>query len=235
MDNLTPELNKAVALFKTDLPKILEDKKVKIPTKSGREINFTYATLDQILEQVTPVLSQHGLILSSFTGFVGDRFALITTLRHISGEQIQSIFPLPLDFGIDPKELGIKIAYGRRYNVNCLLELHFADSENRDEVVMKLASDFKKEVGFIPPPTQTQTVNQPVRPQPVSTPNTDRNLIMLEIESVLKRKNFSIQLAADMLSEKYGVRSRSQLSDEQLIQFLEIIRLQPSHEQPKTA
>ncbi|OKH14823.1 hypothetical protein NIES592_08070 [Fischerella major NIES-592] len=147
----TPKLNEAIAKAKAEFPEILENRKVKIPTKSGREISFTYAELEEIAEAVVPVLSKYGLSTVSQLGFVGDKFGLITSLRHESGESIESFFPLPFSPDGEPKELGIKISYGRRYNINCLLDIVTVDPQNpeeRKETVRKVAKEFYREAGL---------------------------------------------------------------------------------------
>jgi hypothetical protein len=59
---------------------------------------------------------------------------------------------------------------------------------------------------------------------PLSPPSIDRNLLNAEIESLLKRKNISIEQAKNVLSELFGgVRSRQHLSDAQLAQFLDYL------------
>jgi hypothetical protein len=45
-----------------------------------------YATLDEVLDAVTPANCKHGLDLSSKTIIVGDEQWEVTTLRHISGQ-----------------------------------------------------------------------------------------------------------------------------------------------------
>lgn len=144
---MTPNLNAALAKAKGEFPQILADKKVKIPTKTGREINFTYAELEDIIAAVTPTLSSNGLCISSAMEFVEDKFCLITSLRHESGETIQSFFPLPIGFN-DAKELGIQITYGRRYNTLCLLEISATEPSDRDEKVRSLAQEVRREAGL---------------------------------------------------------------------------------------
>ncbi len=144
----TPELNKALAKAKADFPKILENKRVKIPTKTGREIAFSYAELEEIADSITPTLSGYGLVIVSQTVFFESKFCLLTTLRHESGEAIASYFPLPSDPSSDPKDLGAKISYGRRYNTICLLEITTIEPNNPDqraEQVRKLAKDIRIE------------------------------------------------------------------------------------------
>lgn len=54
--------------------------------------------------------------------------------------------------------------------------------------------------------------------------NYDRNLLNAEIESLLKRKNISVQQAQDALFELFKVRSRQHLSDKQLAEFLDYLK-----------
>ena len=56
----------------------------------------------------------------------------------------------------------------------------------------------------------------------------DRDFVNKEIELVLNRKNFTIEDAKNMAFEKFGKRSRAELSDEQLVQLLETLRMKPS-------
>ncbi|MEH1808541.1 hypothetical protein [Nostoc sp.] len=52
----------------------------------------------------------------------------------------------------------------------------------------------------------------------------DRNLINAEIDSLLKRKNISVDQAKSALFELFQVRSRQHLSDNQLTQFLDYLK-----------
>ncbi|MEH2100929.1 MAG: hypothetical protein V7K76_14485 [Nostoc sp.] len=54
--------------------------------------------------------------------------------------------------------------------------------------------------------------------------NYDRTLLNAEIESLLKRKNISVELAQDALFELFKVRSRQYLRDKQLAEFLEYLK-----------
>ncbi|WP_375491199.1 ERF family protein [uncultured Nostoc sp.] len=149
----TPQLNAALAKAKAEIPTILANRTVRIPTKTGREISFTYAELEEILPAITPVLSQHGMAVAHQMGFVEGKYCLISTLRHESGEQLESLFLLPSDFN-DPKDLGIKISYGRRYNTLCLLDVTVVEpnSQSWEETKRKVAKEIKAEVGLAQKP-----------------------------------------------------------------------------------
>lgn len=149
----TPQLNSALAKAKAEIPAILANRNVKILTKSGREISFTYAELEEITPKITPVLSACGLAIAHQMTFVESKYCLVSTLRHESGEQIDSVFPLPNDFG-DAKELGIQISYGRRYNTLCLLDITVVEPNSQDwqETKRKIAKEIKQEAGIIQKP-----------------------------------------------------------------------------------
>lgn len=52
----------------------------------------------------------------------------------------------------------------------------------------------------------------------------DRDLINTEIESIMKRKNISIETGRKILSDLFNVKSRTLLSDLQLSQFLDYLK-----------
>lgn len=56
----------------------------------------------------------------------------------------------------------------------------------------------------------------------------DRNLVNAEIDSLLKRKAIPIEEAKNIVASKYKVRSRTDLSDQQLMELLELLRLRPA-------
>ncbi|GAX45765.1 ERF family protein [Tolypothrix sp. NIES-4075] len=150
---MTPQLNTALSKAKSEFPVILANKNVRIPTKSGREISFTYAELEEILPTVTPILSTNGLVILHQMQFVADKYCLVSSLRHESGEQVESVFLLPQSFD-DPKELGNKISYGRRYNTLCLLDIIAVDDVHQDEKRRKFVKDFKEELGMTTKPSR---------------------------------------------------------------------------------
>ena len=56
-------------------------------------------------------------------------------------------------------------------------------------------------------------------PEPIPQPEIDREMLMQEIDSLIERKNISQESGKSILMVLYGVRGRTLLSDEQLIQF----------------
>lgn len=231
---MTPNLNLSLAKAKIDFPAILANKNVKIPTKTGREINFTYAELEEIAQSVTPALSANGLVITHQMQYAGDRFCLISTLRHESGEQIESLYPLPAVFG-DAKELGIQITYGRRYNTICLLDITVVDSQNWEETKRKLAKEIKQEAGLLQKPVKPEgSILHDMsgitfqKNKPLPKPDSDRDLLMKEIDSLMSRKRITADQGREILMELYNVKGRSLLSNEQLIRFKDYLSLRPN-------
>lgn len=110
----------ALAAFQAELPKIRKDETAKVTgqSKGGGSVSYsyTYAGLDQVVEQVLPVLGKHGLSISAGTVFIGDTFMLEVTLAHETGENERTgVWPLPDPRRAGQQELGSAMTYGRRY------------------------------------------------------------------------------------------------------------------------
>ncbi|AFY51356.1 ERF superfamily protein (plasmid) [Nostoc sp. PCC 7524] len=210
----TPQLNAALAKAKAQIPAILANRNVKIPTKTGREINFTYAELEEIQPKITPVLSACGLAIAHQMTFVESRYCLVSTLRHESGEQIDSVFPLPGDFN-DAKELGIQISYGRRYNTLCLLDITVVDSQNWEEVKRKIGKEIRQEAGLIQKPKEkegsilhdmagvsgVQTISEGQIKRLWAIARNELHLSESDVRSVLA--GFQLERTADIPTNKY--------------------------------
>jgi hypothetical protein len=149
----TPNLTAALAIAKLSFEPIIADSSADYSTKAGGRIRYDWAELDDIIPAITPALSSNGLTMVSQNIYVGDpslvggsgRLYLVTRLLHVSGESLESYYPLPLP-GDDPKSFGIASKYGRRYNTLALLELSILDDEEskkrrRQKIVGEIQKD----------------------------------------------------------------------------------------------
>jgi hypothetical protein len=102
------ELIKALIKAKGDFPPIVKDK------KGARS---RYASLDSVLSAVEPVLLQNGLVVVQ--AVEGD--TLKSTLYHVSGDSLSSVYPLPSSG--TAQEFGGAITYARRYSLCALLSV----------------------------------------------------------------------------------------------------------------
>lgn len=105
------ELTKALIQFHKDVDKI---------EKNARANYGRFADLANVLSTVTPALLKNDLVLTQT--FLED--SLITTLRHVSGEEISSCCKLYMSDGRNvTQEFGKAVTYQRRYCIVSLLGL----------------------------------------------------------------------------------------------------------------
>lgn len=114
------ELIKALTEFKKTLEPVQKDKKGQI-FKTGPSVSWS--SLENIQEVVTPLLAQNGLVVTHQIEEAGT--SLKTSIWHVSGESISSVYPLVTN--LDQKQYGAQLTYAKRYQVLCLLDLPTTD------------------------------------------------------------------------------------------------------------
>ena len=103
------ELAKALIGFHKDVDKI---------EKNARANYGKFADLANVLSTVTPALLKNDLVLTQT--FLAN--SLVTTLRHVSGEEISSVCDLILSEGRNKtQEWGKAVTYQRRYSICSIL------------------------------------------------------------------------------------------------------------------
>ena len=159
MTNGTPKLNAALIKARRAFPHIVLDKQVNFRLSSGRNMEFGYATLENLYQTLTPSLLENGLCLSHRV----DGTLLVVTLRHESGEMIESVIEMgrvstettvvkdgrtvvTTDNTPDWKEYGKAITYATRYAVAGILGVR--GEEDLDAPGLK--ADSIDNVGFDP-------------------------------------------------------------------------------------
>ncbi len=130
-------LNAALAELQMQLPHVAKDNTAKVPTKSGGEYRYKYADLAQISRDVLPVLGKLGLAFTSRPTMAGEQLVLMYELRHVSGECIEGMYPLPLRG--TPQEIGSAITYARRYCL-CAVTGVAPDNDDEDAVIAESAA-----------------------------------------------------------------------------------------------
>jgi hypothetical protein len=117
--------NVAFAEMQAVLPTIAE---------RGKTDKGTYARLEDIIEQVRPVLSQHGFSLSHRTEWPDKQTVkVVGILTHRAGHSRQSEFMASADQSGSKnaiQALGSSVAYGRRYTTKDLLNIATRDEDD---------------------------------------------------------------------------------------------------------
>jgi hypothetical protein len=122
-DSIT-ELSKALSKFQAE---------VKNPANSAVNPFFKskYAPLNEILNDVRPILSKHGLsVIQAPSSEDGERITITTMLLHNSGEWIQCDALTLKAEKMTPQGAGVCTTYGRRYAISALLGISSEDDDD---------------------------------------------------------------------------------------------------------
>ena len=157
------ELIKALIKAKVEFSPIQKD-------RVNPHFKHKYATLDAVLDAVTPALGKHGLAVVQTTALADGKTVLQTHLYHESGECLTSTYPLPEIS--DSQKFGAALTYARRYALCAILCVTADEDDDANAAVSVPKQDKPKE--FRP---QSQKSNIPVSPTPSSNgehPNNGR-------------------------------------------------------------
>ena len=180
------ELAKALIGFHQDVDKI---------EKNARANYGKFADLANVLSTVTPALLKNDLVLTQT--FLAN--SLITTLRHISGEEISSVCDLILSEGRNKtQEWGKAVTYQRRYSICSILgivaDMDMDGAMLEESTKPDLAKPTpkktvaKKKAAPAPEPTPAPTA----APEPVDQPLMKEEVdILLNCLIDLRRENVS--------------------------------------------
>ena len=153
---MTSELTKALVEF---------HKSVGTIHKTAKSYTNQYAPLDQVLSVVTPALSKAGLVVTQTFEPDSEKSepVLITTLRHVSGECIESKLPLIIVKGKNAlQDLGSSISYSRRYALLAILGLVAdVDTDGNAEQPTPAPAETKAEPSPTPKPRAAKKAPEP--------------------------------------------------------------------------
>ena len=93
------------------------------PDAKNPFFNSAYSSLAGIIRMTTPVLSANGLAVSQVFDVTEEgKTVLVTQLRHVGGESIESQLVLRTTKD-DMQSLGSAISYARRYSLMAILNI----------------------------------------------------------------------------------------------------------------
>lgn len=117
--------NTAFAALQGEIPAIEE---------RGRTNNGTYATLEDIVDAIRPILQRHGFTLSHRTEWPDQKTVrVVGILRHQQGHEVTSEFLSGADASGNKNSiqgLGSAVSYGRRYTTKDLLNIVTRDEDD---------------------------------------------------------------------------------------------------------
>lgn len=131
-DEILPALHKARSQF----VKVKKD-------RQNTHLKNKYATLDSVLDAITPALTENKLMIMQDSERVENALRVETTVMHISGQWAKFYFDIPIAKN-DPQGVGSAFTYGRRYALAAAFGLSQADDDA--QIAVKSAQDWKKDL-----------------------------------------------------------------------------------------
>ncbi len=139
-DQAKRDFNAAFIALQRDLPSIRRDGKIEIREKVGGERvgkvqqATPYATFNNIMKTIKPLLVKHGFALSFETEPMGERLLVKGRLEGY-GHERTTAFPLPAETSGSKNNVqgwGSSMSYGKRYCTIALLNIISEAPEDRD-------------------------------------------------------------------------------------------------------
>ena len=117
----------ALAAATAEMPAIRKD-------RTNPHFKSAYASLDTIIDTVTPVLQRHGLVWYSLPSVNEKTGApeLIYVLAHTGGTQLSGTMPLMIGGG-SAQNYGSALSYARRYAITAVLNLATEDDDDGNQ------------------------------------------------------------------------------------------------------
>lgn len=133
-DEVLPALHKARSQF----VKVKKD-------KQNTHLKNKYATLDSVLDAITPALTDNDLMIMQDMqeSDLANRIKVETTVMHVSGQWVKYYAELPIVKN-DPQGVGSAFTYARRYALAAAFGLSQADDDA--QIAVKSAQDWKRDL-----------------------------------------------------------------------------------------
>ena len=134
------ELATALAKFQAEVQNPANTKRV-----STGSFSYNYAPLNEILSQVRPLLSKHGLSIVQAPTTSENNILVSTMLLHNSGEWIE-LDPVALKMDkITAQGAGSAITYARRYSLSAVLGISSEDDDDGNHAEPKEQKESNKQ------------------------------------------------------------------------------------------
>jgi len=133
-------LASALAAFHADLPKVGKG-------STNPAFKSKYADLADIVAVVLPALAKQGLAWIATPTFKDEVFVLAYELRHVAGETISGVWPLPDPTKAKPQELGSAVTYAKRYALSAVTGIAPDEDDDGNAASAKGANSAQTRVG----------------------------------------------------------------------------------------
>lgn len=127
-DQAADDFAEAMALFQDECPAVIKSRSASFGGKSA----YTFASLDDIMHAIRPLLSKHGLTVS-FSADIRDGMIRVVCKvrrgRHV--EESETTLPVPSDMRVnDTQKMGAAMSYAKRYALCAALNITVTDRDD---------------------------------------------------------------------------------------------------------
>lgn len=136
----------AMAQFQKLCPSVKKSSAAKFATRTGQEMSYTFAALDEIAKTVNPILTECGLSYTWDSKVEAGVIACVCTVRHVLGHQESASIQLPTDSASamsSQQKVGAALTFARRLSLTQALGLTSTDDDmdGRDVEVATITDD----------------------------------------------------------------------------------------------
>lgn len=96
--------------------------------------SYKYASLGEVQKVLKDPLMKHGLCILQYVVIEDEKYYLITSLRHKSGNKWDFKTPMHGNFNNDPKNFGSAMTYSRRYSLYGIFNLYGQEDTDAQEI-----------------------------------------------------------------------------------------------------
>lgn len=127
----------ALSAFQADLPNV---------RKGSRNEHFksSYADLADVVGVVLPALARQGLAWITVPTITEAGFALQYSLRHVSGESIDGVWPLPDPSTSTSQVVGSAVTYAKRYALSAVTGVAPDEDDDGNRASKNPPEDWKR-------------------------------------------------------------------------------------------
>lgn len=131
--------NKDFAAMQSDITTVSKSSKVSYPNSKGGRTEYSFATLEDIVDMVRPVLQKHGFAVS-FKVNTSSGVNVQCSLMHEKGHSIETAMQVQADSSGGKnavQALGSSISYAKRYTLSSLLNIATRDDDDAQAAMQK--------------------------------------------------------------------------------------------------
>jgi hypothetical protein len=188
----------------------------------------SYATLDNIIDNVRPILQKHGLSIIQSTICEDEKVGVSTLLIHESGEWMETEPLMMKPVKIDPQQAGSVISYLRRYSLTSFLSLSLGTGPDDDGNAATFGhtnpNQYKPEPK--PYPRENMGSNTPSNStgggKMATEPQIKRLLAKLNVLAPLRES--SLETLKNSYLKKHGISSFDEMSSKDIWSLTDMVQ-----------